>query len=592
MNTATETYNDQDTTPAAPHTATYSPEDDKIRVYPAYRLDKEEYSRIKAAGYSWAPKQECFYAVWSPYREAIALEFAGEIEDEDKSLIDRAEDRADRFETYSDNRAADADRAHKAVKAIADNIPFGQPILVGHHSEKRARKDAQKIENGMRYAVKMWETSEYWSHRAAAAIAHARYKERPDVRQRRIKGLEADRRKQQRTKADAEKWLQLWSKEGLTLEEARHIANYCHLGVAKNPDSSYSWSAYDVLRPEEERYKACPAMTVEQVVEVAKHAYPRTIAHCNKWIDHISNRITYERAMLQEAGGTAADQVKPEKGGLCKCWATDRGRGCWSKIIKVNKVSVTVLDNWGNGGENFTRTMPFDKLTALMSVAQVEEMRAAGRIIAENERTVIITEEAPAQVPKQQEEQKPEASEFEAMKQTLKEGIKVVSAPQLFPTPPELAARMVELADIEPGHSVLEPSAGTGNILEAIQNAEPQAKITAVEINRNLVDLLQRKFSSHGITCQDFLEIGTTESHGHFDRILMNPPFESASDIKHILHALKFLKPGGTLVAICAGGPRQTEKLQAIADYWEPLPAGTFANQGTMVNSVLLTITA
>jgi hypothetical protein len=40
-------------------------------------------------------------------------------------------------------------------------------------------------------------------------------------------------------------------------------------------------------------------------------------------------------------------------------------------------------------------------------------------------------------------------------------GVRVVSAPQLFPTPAALARRVVDLADIQPGMTVLEPSAGT-----------------------------------------------------------------------------------------------------------------------------------
>ena len=125
------------------HTATYSPEDNKIRIYPAYRLDAEEYARVKATGYIWAPRQKIFVApMWTPSREDLALEMCGEIGDEDTSLVDRAEERADRFEGYSERRAEDAERAHNAVSAIADNIPMGQPILVGHHSEKHARKDA------------------------------------------------------------------------------------------------------------------------------------------------------------------------------------------------------------------------------------------------------------------------------------------------------------------------------------------------------------------------------------------------------------------------------------------------------------------
>ncbi len=73
-----------------------------------------------------------------------------------------------------------------------------------------------------------------------------------------------------------------------------------------------------------------------------------------------------------------------------------------------------------------------------------------------------------------------------------------------------------------------------------------------------------------------------------FDKILMNPPFENGADIRHIMHALGMLKPGGRLVAICANGPRQFAKLQPIASVWKELPAKTFA--GTGVNAALLVI--
>src|SRR3990167_4025364 len=177
------------------YTATYSPEDDKLRLYASSRLDAETYVRVKAVGFRWAPKQELFFVVWTPKAEDLALELAGEIDDEDKSLVERAEERAERFEDYSDNRAEDSKRAHAAVSAIADGIPLGQPILVGHHSERHARRDAKKIENGMRKAVDCWKQAQYWKDRAAGALAHAKYKERPDVRARRIKTLEAELRR-------------------------------------------------------------------------------------------------------------------------------------------------------------------------------------------------------------------------------------------------------------------------------------------------------------------------------------------------------------------------------------------------------------
>jgi hypothetical protein len=178
--------------------ATYSPEDNKLRLYAGGRLDPDTYARVRAKGFIWAPKQGLFVApMWTPGRADLMVELCGEIEDEDKSLVERSEERAERMETYAENRADDAERARTRVESITHNIPMGQPILVGHHSEKHARRDAAKIENGMMKAVKMWEQAKYWEERAKAAISHAKYKERPDVRARRIKGFEeAGKRKQ------------------------------------------------------------------------------------------------------------------------------------------------------------------------------------------------------------------------------------------------------------------------------------------------------------------------------------------------------------------------------------------------------------
>mgnify|MGYP000987921763 CR=1 FL=1 len=131
-------------------TATYSPEDNKLRFYPFARLSKEDYQRAKDAGFSWAPRQELFVApMWTPARENLMLKWCGEVGDEDRTLMERAEDRADRFDGYSERRSQEADAARARVKSISDGIPFGQPILVGHHSERRARKDAQRIGDGL-----------------------------------------------------------------------------------------------------------------------------------------------------------------------------------------------------------------------------------------------------------------------------------------------------------------------------------------------------------------------------------------------------------------------------------------------------------
>lgn len=107
-------------------TATYSPEDNKLRLYPFARLDTETYQRVKAAGFSWAPKQELFVApMWTPGREDLLLELCEEIGDEDTSLVERAEERAERFEEYSEKRLDDYERAHTAVDQVAKRFEGG-----------------------------------------------------------------------------------------------------------------------------------------------------------------------------------------------------------------------------------------------------------------------------------------------------------------------------------------------------------------------------------------------------------------------------------------------------------------------------------
>jgi protein-L-isoaspartate O-methyltransferase len=572
-------------------TATYSPEDNKIRLFSITRLDSETYNRVIKAGFKWAPKQELFVTpMWTPTREDLCIELAGEIGDEDTTLVERAEAKAERLENLSERRTQDADRAQKAVHAIADGIPFGQPILVGHHSERHARKDAEKIENGMRKAVECWKAAQYWQDRAKGAIRLAKYKERPDVRARRIKGLEADKRKEERSQADAQKFLKAYEDPQARTAKLRDGRDLLP-ALLQTWEGGLSYENQTRVKNEE--------LPFEEALSMATSAKRATVANAQRWIDHLSNRIAYERAMLDEQGGTVTEKTGPEKGGAVRCWcAPGNGRG-WAYIQKVNKVSVTVLDNWGNGGANFTRTIPFTDLKGVITKAEVDAARAEGRLIeSETKQGFYLTDPTPTRTPEAEAAPAPEPTrattdtraKIEEMQSALKAGVQVIAAPQLFPTPPALAERMVEEADILPGHSVLEPSAGTGAILAALPNVRPFGSVTAVEINATLAASLEQVADE--TICGDFLE--QNGNLGTFDRILMNPPFQNGADIKHIQHAMKMLKPGGRLVAICANGPRQQTTLKPLAEnsggWYEDLPAGTFASQGTNVNTALLLI--
>lgn len=355
------------------HRATYSPDDNKLRLYPAYRLDRPTYDRLKAHGFTWAAKQGLFVAgMWTPDREDLLTELAGEIEDDDTSLTERAEARAERFDGYQENRTKDAEQAHTAVKRLADGIPLGQPILIGHHSERHARRDAQRIENGMRKAVKAWETAQYWKDRAAGALAHAKYKERPDVRARRIKGIEADERKYQKYKDQAARSLAFWSRDTLTHEEACAWAAGHSFDMPRKdgdrPDFNQCPSAHTALTGD---YPSLYApRTLAEVIEKGRSLYPRMIARCDRWLAHYANRLEYERAMLAESGGLASDQHKLEVGGQVL-----RRHGEWFVILKVNASSVTVRGH-------FARTIPFDEIKDYRppQAGDAEKVRAAMKL--------------------------------------------------------------------------------------------------------------------------------------------------------------------------------------------------------------------
>lgn len=160
---------------------------------------------------------------------------------------------------------------------------------------------------------------------------------------------------------------------------------------------------------------------------------------------------------------------------------------------------------------------------------------------------------------------------------------------QLFQTPPDLAARMAELLDLKPGLRILEPSAGLGRLLDALRPHSP-GEVVAVEQAADCArELFQQERQGVTIKQRDFLTT-TPQELGLFDAVIMNPPFHLKADILHIKHAMQFLKPGGKLAAICMDGHLRADQLKPLSSTWEQLPASTFKESGTAVNTIILTI--
>lgn len=121
-----------------------------------------------------------------------------------EAVAERAEARAERADARADKADAESAARHKAADAIASFIPFGQPILVGHHSEKRHRRDLEKIDGHMRKAIDAGEKAKHYERRAETARETAEGKQygNPAFLGRRIAEQEAELRGTQRRIAE------------------------------------------------------------------------------------------------------------------------------------------------------------------------------------------------------------------------------------------------------------------------------------------------------------------------------------------------------------------------------------------------------
>lgn len=112
-----------------------------------------------------------------------------------------------------------------------------------------------------------------------------------------------------------------------------------------------------------------------------------------------------------------------------------------------------------------------------------------------------------------------------------------------YPTPVDVIERMLIGVDIS-GKIILEPSAGSGNIVDYL-NSRGAKKVIACE----MVEKLRRTLGGKcDIIADDFLTV-TSEQISHIDLIVMNPPF--SADEKHILHAYEIAPGGCEIIALC-----------------------------------------
>lgn len=114
-----------------------------------------------------------------------------------------------------------------------------------------------------------------------------------------------------------------------------------------------------------------------------------------------------------------------------------------------------------------------------------------------------------------------------------------------YPTPEYIINQMLFGIDLE-GETVLEPSAGKGDIIDVLKKQSSDITILACEKNKELAGIVMNKADE--FLKEDFLEV-TSQDISHIDYIIMNPPF--SADEKHILHAWEICPEGCQIISLC-----------------------------------------
>jgi hypothetical protein len=151
---------------------------------------------------------------------------------------------------------------------------------------------------------------------------------------------------------------------------------------------------------------------------------------------------------------------------------------------------------------------------------------------------------------------------------------------QFYPTPSELAEIAVMLAEIEPHHSCLEPSAGQGGIADWMPKST-----TCVEVSALHCAVLKAK--GFAVEQADFIQWGYGRT---FDRIVMNPPFSDGRGVAHVKHAASMLSVGGRLIAILPASNKGKKLVDGMAHEWSEIYADKFKDAS--VDVVMLRLEA
>ena len=117
------------------------------------------------------------------------------------SYEEKQEARRARYEEKASRLRDEAHRLHDQAHEMASAIPFGQPILVGHHSEGWDRRYRDRIHNTFGKAFATMDKADYYEEKAAKVGSGGISSDDPDALDKLNDKLETLRRRHEFMKA-------------------------------------------------------------------------------------------------------------------------------------------------------------------------------------------------------------------------------------------------------------------------------------------------------------------------------------------------------------------------------------------------------
>lgn len=258
-----------------------------------------------------APKLYLIDATAKVLREAgfeVEVEIDGAPRDYAEAEGDRAErmeDRAEALHAKAERKAGERDARWAAADRLSDAIPMGQPILVGHHSERRHRRDLERIQaNGFK-GLEAHREAQAAAAAAKSAERHMDYRENPTTVLNRLERLRAD------------------------------------LGRAQRALTGHTRTLYTLADGTKVTDTSGPA--------TGRHREQRELD-----VQHLTSQISYWEGLVAERKAAGdwglIDLADIKKGDDIGFWG---GR---ATVTRVNKVSVSIRDTF-DGKSFFSRTV-------------------------------------------------------------------------------------------------------------------------------------------------------------------------------------------------------------------------------------------